>query len=96
MISSVKHSEHVQKQVVLWDRNKPAPCGVYPEPQAERYGTIDPERIPVGRMSRRYVCESGDIRSDKDVYEVTSDVLEHDQTWGRYQTGQLPRNVQIS
>jgi hypothetical protein len=29
---------------------------------------------------RRYVCESGDIRSDKDVYEVTSDVLEHDQT----------------
>jgi hypothetical protein len=55
---------------------------VYPEPQAERYGTIDPERIPDGRMSR--ICESGDIRSDKDVYEVTSDVLEHDQTWGRY------------
>jgi hypothetical protein len=47
-------------------------------------------------VCQKYVCESGDIRSDKDVYEVTSDVLEHDQTWGRYQTGQLPRNVQIS
>jgi hypothetical protein len=63
--------------------------------QAERYGTIDPERIPVD-VCPEDVCESGDIRSDKDVYEVTSDVLEHDQTWGRYQTGQLPRNVQIS
>jgi hypothetical protein len=53
MISSVKHAYTFKKQVVLWDRNKPAPCGVYPEPQAERYGTIDPERIPDGRMSEK-------------------------------------------